>query len=325
MIAERLLATLDPDGAEPRDERQYARRGFGIGKDSRGDWTPWGAFTDDNAAIWTTIARHACPLRNRRRTGCLMTAALAQRRHDGLMRVGQTTVALRRVTRRRRRTDHSAAQPRRGRPCTWRRPTRSERPRWDAPDGRCRPGTHRHRCVHQSGCRAAAGRAVRTVHDRVRSCRRGAVRRPHPPTGHPGATPHPGRPRRRLRLPRLHTTAVLVRGPSRDPVATRRRHRPRESRPALRVPPPRVRAARLDRSYAPRPPRMAATSVARPRTEAGPQHRPPPARHRLPQPTPAPCTEPARKRATDPRPTTPPIPNHPTPDTRAAAGLPKPD
>ena len=36
VIADRLLATIDPDGAEPRDERQYRTRHFTLGRDQHG-------------------------------------------------------------------------------------------------------------------------------------------------------------------------------------------------------------------------------------------------------------------------------------------------
>ncbi len=55
MIAQRVIATLDPDGAEPRDERQHARRGFGFTCRGNGTRIPVGELTDDFEAVWSAI------------------------------------------------------------------------------------------------------------------------------------------------------------------------------------------------------------------------------------------------------------------------------
>ncbi len=88
VIAERLHATLDPDGAEPREERQYRTRHFALGKDRHGDWAPVGCLTDDNAALWSAIL-DTLSAPQPGEDGVPDERTPGQRRHDALLEAGR--------------------------------------------------------------------------------------------------------------------------------------------------------------------------------------------------------------------------------------------
>src|SRR6476646_6658603 len=55
VAADRLLATIDPDGAAPSEEEQQRRRSFGVSRTGRGFWKPDGWVTEEFAALFTAV------------------------------------------------------------------------------------------------------------------------------------------------------------------------------------------------------------------------------------------------------------------------------
>lgn len=87
-IARRLLATLDPDGAQPRDEEQYRGRGYTLQQRASGQWVPSGTLTDDCAAVWTTLL-NAMSAPQPSDDAIPDDRTPAQRRHDAMLELGQ--------------------------------------------------------------------------------------------------------------------------------------------------------------------------------------------------------------------------------------------
>ena len=83
---ELMLARLDPDGVEPRDEEQDRQRSFGIGR--RGDPNGvYGSFTDENKAVWQAILDSlAAPQPGPDGEADPRTAT--QRHHDAMLEAG---------------------------------------------------------------------------------------------------------------------------------------------------------------------------------------------------------------------------------------------
>ncbi|MEO9139186.1 MAG: DUF222 domain-containing protein, partial [Jatrophihabitans sp.] len=86
-----LLARLDPDGSEPRDDLTERRRGFTLASGRDGTTRPSGQLTGETAAVWQTILDAlAAPITS---TGADGTAirddrSPTQRRHDALLEAG---------------------------------------------------------------------------------------------------------------------------------------------------------------------------------------------------------------------------------------------
>ena len=100
---ERLLAHLDPDGVEPREQRAQRLRGFSLIRHPDGSATPTGLLTPATTAVWQPIldalsAPHTdrdtdsttTATRRRRRGGAAERddRSAAQRRHDALLDAG---------------------------------------------------------------------------------------------------------------------------------------------------------------------------------------------------------------------------------------------
>jgi hypothetical protein len=81
-----LLARIDPDGAEPRDELLERRRGFGLRKHRDGSSTPLGKFTPEVTALLETgLNSLSAPQQNA--DGSPDSRSGAQRRHDALAEI----------------------------------------------------------------------------------------------------------------------------------------------------------------------------------------------------------------------------------------------
>lgn len=83
---ELLLARLDPDGLEPREEQDERERGFGIGG-RRGPGAVHGRFTTETAAVWQTIL-DALAAPRAAEDGEPDTRTAEQRRHDAMLEAG---------------------------------------------------------------------------------------------------------------------------------------------------------------------------------------------------------------------------------------------
>lgn len=87
-IARQLLATLDPDGAEPRDEEQYRRRGYRITRGRSGLLEPSGTLTDEYVAVWNALLDPLSkPLPSE--DGIPDDRTPDQRRHDAMLELGK--------------------------------------------------------------------------------------------------------------------------------------------------------------------------------------------------------------------------------------------
>lgn len=85
--ARRLLATVDPDGAAPRDEDQYRHRDYQLSQHRDGTWTVRGRVTDDWAATWAPqLDALSAPVPSEDGTGDDRTPG--QRRHDAMLELG---------------------------------------------------------------------------------------------------------------------------------------------------------------------------------------------------------------------------------------------
>jgi hypothetical protein len=93
IVASRLLATLDPDGAAPREQDQQRRRGYGLRRLPDGRWIVTGEVTEEFAATWTPlIDALAAPQpgeNGHRENGHADDRTPAQRRHDAMIDLGQ--------------------------------------------------------------------------------------------------------------------------------------------------------------------------------------------------------------------------------------------
>jgi len=86
--AQMLLARLDPDGVEPRDEEVESRRAFGLRKHSDGSSSPTGRFTAEKTAMWEAVFDAlAAPQASADGERDVRTAE--QRRHDAAAEVLQ--------------------------------------------------------------------------------------------------------------------------------------------------------------------------------------------------------------------------------------------
>ncbi|HEY2299025.1 MAG TPA: DUF222 domain-containing protein [Jatrophihabitans sp.] len=87
--AQRLLATVDPDGAAPREEEQQRRRGFDLVHKPDGRWLVAGReVTDEFAAVWSTLLDTLCapaPAED----GLPDDRTPSQRRHDAMIEIAQ--------------------------------------------------------------------------------------------------------------------------------------------------------------------------------------------------------------------------------------------
>lgn len=81
-----LLARLDPDGVEPREEEAERGRGFGLRKYRDGTSTPTGRFTPEVTAMWEAVLDSlAAP--HKSGDGEPDTRSAEQRRHDAVAEV----------------------------------------------------------------------------------------------------------------------------------------------------------------------------------------------------------------------------------------------
>jgi hypothetical protein len=81
-----LLARIDPDGIEPREEEVERARGFGLRKYRDGSSTPTGRFTAEVTAMWETVLDSlAAPQSST--DGEPDTRSAEQRRHDAVAEV----------------------------------------------------------------------------------------------------------------------------------------------------------------------------------------------------------------------------------------------
>jgi hypothetical protein len=87
--AQRLLATVDPDGAAPREEEQQRRRGFDLVHKPDGRWLVAGReVTDEFAAVWSTLLdtlSAPAPAED----GLPDDRTPSQRRHDAMIEIAQ--------------------------------------------------------------------------------------------------------------------------------------------------------------------------------------------------------------------------------------------
>jgi hypothetical protein len=87
VAARRLLATVDPDGAAPRDEDQHRRRDYALSQRGDGSWTVGRSVTDDFAAVWGPIIDSmSAPQASEDGIGDDRTPG--QRRHDAMVELG---------------------------------------------------------------------------------------------------------------------------------------------------------------------------------------------------------------------------------------------
>jgi hypothetical protein len=85
--AEILLARIDPDGIEPRDEERRRRREFGIRMYGDGTGSPYGRLTAQACAVWHPILDAlSAPMPSE--DGERDERSAGQRRHDGLLEAG---------------------------------------------------------------------------------------------------------------------------------------------------------------------------------------------------------------------------------------------
>jgi hypothetical protein len=88
LAAQRLLATVDPDGIAPRSEEQHRRRGYGIRMNRDGTGTPYGQLTAEACAVWNPILDTLSAPRPEDQSGDRDQRTASQRRHDGLLEAG---------------------------------------------------------------------------------------------------------------------------------------------------------------------------------------------------------------------------------------------
>lgn len=79
-----LLARLDPDGIEPREEEAERSRAFGLRKHRDGTATPTGRFTPEVTAMWETVLDSLAAPQPSGPEGERDTRSGAQRRHDAV-------------------------------------------------------------------------------------------------------------------------------------------------------------------------------------------------------------------------------------------------
>ena len=246
--AQLLLARLDQDGLEPREELQQRRRGLTL--HHCGDRIKvTGELTGEVAAIWEAVFDSlADPQPAKDSAGKTISddRSPAQRRHDAFGDAG-------------RRLLHSGSLPSTGgTPVTVL--VRCTPEQLVDPDALLQTGHGRLLSTRQVLRIAGADTTLIPVsfdaHGEVLWCGRGGA------AGHPGPAPRRRRPRRRVHLPVVHPARGLVPGASRHPLAPGRAHRHRQLGPGLRPPPPDARPRRLAGPDEPRPTRMAATTVA---------------------------------------------------------------
>jgi hypothetical protein len=85
--AELLLARIDQDGAEPREDERRRRREFGIRMHADGTGTPYGRLTAQASAVWRPILDAlSAPMPSE--DGDRDDRSAGQRRHDGLLDAG---------------------------------------------------------------------------------------------------------------------------------------------------------------------------------------------------------------------------------------------
>jgi hypothetical protein len=81
-----LLARIDPDGVEPREEQVERARAFGLRKHRDGSSTPTGRFSPEVTAMWETVLDSLAAPQNSAE-GDLDIRSGAQRRHDAVAEV----------------------------------------------------------------------------------------------------------------------------------------------------------------------------------------------------------------------------------------------
>lgn len=84
-LGELLLARLDPDGAEPRDELAHRRRGFSLVDNADGSVSPRGRWTAELAAAWRALLDTLAAPEPADESGEHDSRSAAQRRHDSML------------------------------------------------------------------------------------------------------------------------------------------------------------------------------------------------------------------------------------------------
>ena len=91
MVATRLLATVDPDGAAPREQEQQRRRGFSLRDQPDGSSLPSGYLTPECTALMRALLDPLSkPVPSDDGIGDNRTPA--QRRHDALLEAAQRLI-----------------------------------------------------------------------------------------------------------------------------------------------------------------------------------------------------------------------------------------
>ena len=264
-----LLARLDPDGIAPSDADHQRRRGVTLAERRDGTGHLTGNLTPEALAVWRTVLDALSAPNTAQDTGESVEVggvrddrSAAQRRHDGFLDAGHRLL-------------RSATLPDSGGTPVTVLATLTA--------GQLTTRTGYARTGHGELISVPALLTAATEADIVPvvlSDTGGDPRlRTHPPRRHHGATSGVGRPRRRLRLPRLHPPRRLVPDPPHHRLGRRRPDGSTQSGAALRVPPPRIRRPRLGHPDGPRRPALHPATLARPPPATHPQHRPPPTRH----------------------------------------------
>jgi hypothetical protein len=83
-----LLARIDQDGVEPREEELQRRRDFGIRDNRDGTGTPYGRFSAELCAVWKPILDALSAPQPDEETGEPDERSAGQRRHDALLEAG---------------------------------------------------------------------------------------------------------------------------------------------------------------------------------------------------------------------------------------------
>ena len=199
VAARRLLATVDPDGAAPRDEDQYRRRDYALSQHGDGSWTVGRMGHRRLRGGVGSASSTRCPRRKPSDDGIGDDRTPGQRRHDAMVELGARLLARRRLP--------DAG----GTPVTVL--VRVDNEQFETGEGVA---------ITESGATIGMPALLRlvdgcelitTVHA---SERRSALPRAHPAARLARAAAGAGRPRPRLLLPRLHSARIVVRGAPRD-------------------------------------------------------------------------------------------------------------